>query len=103
MKAYLGGYSDDCANVSIDDQDPGFSEYTEKRLVVTLPNGAELTGTLQYNGSWGVYFDIPDDCTVRAEEKRAEEWVDRIFPSYCDVCNKGLDPDPGDYRCEGCR
>lgn len=103
MKAYLGGYSDDCANVSVDGKDPGFSEYTMKRLVITLPNGEELTGTLQYDGSWGVRFEIPDSCQVRAEEERAGEWVDRTFSAYCDECGKGLDPDPGDYRCEGCR
>ena len=73
-KAWLSGYSDDCQNVWVEGQRLTTDEYTNKRLVLTLPDGQEITATLEFEDqSWAVNFDIPDGIQVRAEE-HDEDW-----------------------------
>ena len=67
--AKLGGYSDDCANVQVNGEDSGWSEYSDKRLVITLPDGEEIVAELVLNYSWDVHFTIPDSCQVKAQQK----------------------------------
>ena len=68
MKAKLYGYSDDCHNFELEGEDPFGEEYSEKRLIITLPDGSEVTATLKFAHGWEVSFEIPDTCTVRAEK-----------------------------------
>ena len=74
--AGLAGSSDDLQHVWVEGQRLGCGEYTDKRLVLTLPDGQQMTATLEYDSGWEVNFDIPEGVQVQAEERHyGREWT----------------------------
>lgn len=75
--AGLHGQSDDLAHVEVNGQGVFRDESTDKRLVITSPQGGRIVATLSYGDGWGVSFSIPDGWDVKAEQNSAwpkAEW-----------------------------
>ena len=69
MKATLYGYSDDCANVSVGKEHPFDGEYSDKRVVLTSPEGLEVVVELKFEGGWGVVIEFPEGFQAEAQER----------------------------------
>lgn len=65
-KVSFGTYSDDCSYVYVDGEKVTFSEYTDKRLIITTPSGEKIK--ISFAPMADTVINFPDGFKVKVEE-----------------------------------